>query len=369
MHSQEILDAYHSQAMADLLVWAPGVGVRRGPQRFEAIGASHDPIVLPPLSVRVLAAFCEPADPERVTVTLAQRFGVPPERIRVAIEQLHGVGMLASPVAATRVQRGGRVTPTFDAREPHDAVVLVDVHHRTLYDADTDLDGDVGDAAALALARHDGFAIERFDAQYAALPEPGHTVLLVHGLRPTREGLPFDGIEAMALVQWIERGGAALVVAGHDPNEPGMEPLLEALGLGFRGGHAHHADHPNPQGGRCSWFVMERDLGLCEMHPILGDLPVARVGYYCGGAMTCAPEHAVLRFPDGTTVDGDPSNEVLVGMCALPFGRGRIAIALDRGMFRCQEIETPQGVVCITMGEPGLDNAALLVATLRWLAA
>lgn len=354
--------------MADALVWASGVGVRRGAETFEATGTDARAPALSPMLVRVLAAFCEPADPERVAGALAQRFGAPTERIAAAIAQLRQMGMLAS--ATARVERAGRVVPAFDARAPHDATLLVDVGHRTLYDETSDLDGDTGDTAALALARRDGFAVERFAAPYATLPDRDRSVLFVHGLRPTRGGLPLDDDEVTALVQWIHRGGRALVVAGHDPNEPGLVPLFAALGLGFRGGHAYHGDHPNPRGGRCSWFVLQRDLGLCDGHPLFGALPIARVGYYCGGAMTCAPEHAVLRFPAGTTASSAEArpDETLVGMCALPVGRGRIAIALDRGIFRCQQIETPQGVVHITMSEPGLDNAALLVATLRWLA-
>lgn len=349
--------------MADRLVWAPDVGVRRTATRFEAT----DDEPLTPVDVRVLAAFCEPVDPDRVAPALAQRFGAPIDHIAQVIAALQRRGLLATPTTRPR-ERGGRVQPTFAGREAHDGTVLVDVHHRTLYDAAFDLDGDAGDAAALALLRRDGFGVQRFDAPYAELPDRPRTLLFVHGLRPTRSGLAFDDTEVASLVRWIDRGGAALVVAGHDPNEPGLVPLFAALGLGFRGGHAHHPDHPNPEGGRCSWFALRRDEGVCD-HAIAAELPVAKVGYYCGGALTCAPEHAVLRFPAGTTTSAaaTDASDTLVGMCALPFGRGRVAIVLDRGIFRCQEITTPGGTVHITMGEPGLDNAALLVATARWL--
>jgi hypothetical protein len=350
--------------MADLLVWATDVGVQRTTAGFEA----SDGDAVSSVAVRVLAAFCEPADPDRVAPALAQRFGAPIDRVAQVITDLRRRGLLAAPTTRP-IERAGRVQPPFAARAAHGGVVLVDIHHRTLYDASSDLDGDTGDAAALALLRRDGFTVRPFDASYGELPDTPRAVLFVHGLRPTRSGRALDDAEVDALVRWIDGGGAALVVAGHEPNEPGLAPLFAALGLGLRGGHAHHPDHRNPQGGRCSWFTLRRGDGVCD-HAITTTLPLATVGYYCGGALTCAPEHAVLRFPTGTTASAEPTThaEALFGMCALPLGRGRVAVTLDRGIFRCQEVETAEGIVHLTLGDPGLDNAALFVATMRWLA-
>src|SRR5687768_1497245 len=127
--------------MADeRLVWAEGVAVRRTARGFVALrDAAPAPIDLPPLSVRILAAFCEPADAERVAVVLAQRFGAPAERIAAAIAELHEHGLLV-PLQPQRVERPGRVRPPFPARAPQPTTLLVDVLHRTLYDLHSALD-------------------------------------------------------------------------------------------------------------------------------------------------------------------------------------------------------------------------------------
>ncbi len=275
-------------------------------------------------------------------------------------------------------QRSGRVDAEFEPLVGHDCPVWIDTYHRTLYGADQDLDDDVGDAAVLGLLRHDGYAMSVFDASFESLQGRGG-VLFVHGIRPTRDGQPLAASEIEHLLRFVDEGGSLFLVAGHDPNEQALGYLLSSLGVIYRGGFVHHPDHPSPQGGPCSWFTMTPGKGIEDRHPILktagaSGLPIRRVGYYCGGAMLCHHRSAVLRMPRGTQLLSQVGNsrfsessDAYVGMCAQPFGKGRIAIALDRGIFRCEEIERGDEMFYITMSQPDLDNASLFVATMRWL--
>lgn len=324
--------------------------------------------------MRILAAFSEPADPQRVAAAMAERLQLGIEEVERSIAELRAAGLLEVPRPPSKAtQRAGRVTPSFPARAAHGHVVLVDIHHRTLYGAATDPTDHVGDGAVLGLLQHDGFRIELVDGSFHELPAPERAVLLVHGLRPTREGHALAADEVDALSRWIHRGGAALVVAGHDPNEPALGALSSAFGVDFRGGYAHHPDHANPQGGPCSWFVLQPERGLEVAHPIVATaaaagLALERIGYYCGGAMHCEAAAALLRLPAGTRLLGHSASDDWIGMCALEHGRGRIAFVLDRGIFRAQEIETERGPLYVTMTQPDLHNANLFVATMRWLA-
>jgi putative intracellular protease/amidase len=274
--------------------------------------------------------------------------------------------------------------------EAHDSRVLIDRFHKTIYTTD---EGETGAEIMLDIMNRDGFAVTYADSALDAPSLEKADVLIIHGLPNNEVALENGGVfwqsplsndEIDAIVRWVDAGGGLYLSLSHFPNGSGALPLLEAFAVKFRDGYLYSKEYPSftdAKNGRCShYFGMSRNDGtLNGQHPIVKyGLPVETVDYLCGAAIFRAQEDAVLPFPKGSEnhLDGrfDPDTSVFetsdayAGMIGFDFGKGKVVVAADQGMFRDFVFTFNNGErVYVTITSPDNDNANLFVNMMRWL--
>ncbi len=274
--------------------------------------------------------------------------------------------------------------------QAHGTRVLIDRFHKTIY---TSPEGETGAEIMLEIMGRDGFSVDYADAAITADALAQTDLLIIHGLPNEKIKLdsgeifyrsPLSAEEIDAIVRWVDAGGGLYLSLSHFPNGSGAAPLLEAFSVKFRDGYLYSKEYPShtdPENGRCShYFGMSRkDATLNGDHPMIKNgLPVEKVDYLCGAAIFRNREDAVLPFPKGSEnhIDGtyDPATSIYetsddyAGMIAFDYGKGRVAVAADQGMFRDFIFTFNTGErVYVTITSPDNDNANLFVNMMRWL--
>ena len=265
---------------------------------------------------------------------------------------------------------------------PHGSTVLIDSYHSTIYRNKSPGNVDTG---IIDILQQDGFIA---DILHQPLMENSLTkninILAIIGMRNSQTRA-LSKNEIVALKRWINDGGSLLLVVGHFPNGEGAIGLMKALGVEYHNGYANYPGLPGEkQDQLCSHFTMSRENNLLTSNPVLAldnpaMLPVNRVKYLCGGAVYRKPGDVILDMPAGTNIyyrnkhNGDlemreSSGQPLAGMIGFSYGKGRIVVAADQGIFR-NLIKVFDGKrVYVTINDPQADNAALFVNTMRWLA-
>ncbi len=267
----------------------------------------------------------------------------------------------------------------------HGTRVLIDRYHKTIY---TEEGFATGAHVMLDIMNRD-----RFDVSYIETPVSedllqGQDVLIIHGLPNDKIELENGGVfwksplidaEIAAIVRWVDQGGGLYVSLSHFPGGSGALPLLEAFAVKFRDGYIYSKEYPSftdPVNGHCSHYfgMSARDNTLNTKHPIIKNgLPVAKVDYLCGAAIFRNPEDAVLPFPPGSENynKGDTiseSSDFYAGMIAFEYGKGKVVVAADQGMFRDFIFTFDTGEkVYVTITNPDNDNANLFINMMRWL--
>jgi hypothetical protein len=263
------------------------------------------------------------------------------------------------------------------------ARVMIDRYHPTIYKLP---DGETTAEVMLDLMARDGAVVRYLDAaeEFRAL---AGDVLIIHGLPGeevplegedtyVRSPLSADDVDAVA--RFVYEGGGLFLTLSHFPNGSGGKPLLDAFSVSFRDGYLYHPAAPsvlNPED-RCShFFGLSVESGtLNAKHPILAaGLPVRRVDFLCGAAVVRRPEDVIIAFPPGSSnYDQDgrllETSDSYAGLIGFPFGRGRVVVATDQGLFRNLVLETDDGrEFPVTITSPTNDNAALFLNLMRWL--
>ncbi|WP_102796996.1 hypothetical protein [Bowmanella denitrificans] len=265
----------------------------------------------------------------------------------------------------------------------HDTKVLIDRVHPTIYQNEGD---EHGAHAMLDILLRDGFSYAYIDKALDASALIGD-ILIIHGLPEVSETLPNgatfwkSGLSAQELqdiVHFVDGGGGLFLVLSHHPGGSGAKALLDALGVEFRDGYLFTSLFPSfvSADDRCSHFfgMSEKDGLLNTAHPLLAmGETVRKVDFLCGAAVFRQPQDAVLRFPPGSANFNQDnsfheSSDYYAGMLAFEYGRGRVVITTDQGMFR-NFIFTfdHKEKVHVTISSPDNDNAKLFVNTMRWL--
>ncbi len=280
--------------------------------------------------------------------------------------------------------------PEFEplAKGSHSTQVLVDRFHNTIYSVP---DTENGTQLMQDMMRKDGFVLT---SATTPLHENLHgiDIVIIHGLPNKKIELPNGGTywkspvseeDLDALVKFIDNGGGLFLTLSHWPGGSGALPILEALNVKFRDGYVWSKEYPSytdPEHGICSHYfgMSEQDNTLNPSHPVVqGPLVVNKVDYLCGAAVFRNPEDVILPFPSNS-INYSPNDmasetsDQYAGMIGFTFGKGKVVIATDQGLFR-NFIFTfsdgkSQSKVPVTLS-PTNDNANLFVNMMRWLSA
>ncbi|WP_157585569.1 hypothetical protein [Runella zeae] len=268
--------------------------------------------------------------------------------------------------------------------------LLIDTYHKTVFQRPQK---DQANEVMLKLARQDGFRIDYINKPHLKENLQSGAILLIEGLpneqiivnehpKAIFQKSPLSDAEVDNITRWIANGGRLFLFLSHYPNGSGGKPLLEALGVRFRDGGASHPNFPGINGDPCAWFTMTLDNGLINNnHPVLSDikdqeLSVKTARFLCATAIFRNPEDVILAFPKGTTHLAPYENErselretsdSYAGLLGFVFGKGKVIISSDLGVFRNQKVINGNMVYYNTITDPKADNAKLLVNCLRWL--
>ena len=270
--------------------------------------------------------------------------------------------------------------------------VLVDKGHNTIY---TNQSGIGTSREMFRIIKEDGYTVGFTDQKLTSdlMNSENADLLILHGMPNNKLKLESDTIaetlylsplstkEVEAIGNYVFNGGGLLLFLSHFPNGSGALPLLEAFSVKFRDGYANQHQYHTSKGGKCGHFLMNaKNKMLNYDHPVFqsavdpGTIP-DNIRFYCGAAIFRNPEDIILRLPNNTVnytptneaVDAEETSNDYAGMIGFNYGKGRIAICTDQGIFRSLDLFIEGEKIPVTIHDPDSDNAGLLLNTLRWL--
>jgi hypothetical protein len=235
------------------------------------------------------------------------------------------------------------------------------------------------------LLRRDGFVVSASGEPFSESSLAGVEILVIANALNERNveewALPtpsaFTAGEIAAVHDWVEQGGALLLIADHMPFGGAAADLAAAFGLAFTNGYASR-----PVSTR-GLFVFDRSDGSLTDHPIARGRDsaesVSSVATFTGQAFSATGARPVfvlaadayLLVPtsaDGISADTPraPAGGLLQG-ATLKVGAGRVAAFGEAAMFSAQLAgpeRTPMG-----MNAPGAEqNAQFVLNVVHWLA-
>jgi len=273
----------------------------------------------------------------------------------------------------------------------HQKRILIDEAHNTIY---AEPSGRETAREMLSIMEKDGFAVDftkrTLDSTY--LKASKANMLVLHGMpnnvirlgkgadKTVMYKSPLSDNEVMGITKFVYNGGSLFLFLSHFPGGSGALPLLEAFSVKFRDGYAHHPNSPGQNCGICSLFTMTEKNGMINSkHPVLASrlsekLKPDTVKFLCGAAIFRNPEDAILPFPNNTVnftpthgPDVEETSDSYAGMIGFNFGKGRVIVCTDQGIFRSMDLILDGVKVPITIHDPHCDNAALFLNSIRWL--
>ncbi|MEK6153627.1 hypothetical protein WIW50_10225 [Flavobacteriaceae bacterium 3-367] len=275
----------------------------------------------------------------------------------------------------------------------HTKRVVIDASHNTIYSLSY---GKQSAREMLRILKADGFQLAFTEQQLDSTTVHASTVdlLIIHGMPNDKKVLEADGKketlytsplskeEVINIGTYVHEGGSLLLFLSHFPGGSGALPLLEAFSVKFRDGYAYQSEHHISEGGRCGHFLMHTGNEMLNKdHPVFkstldtATLP-ENIKFYCGAAVFRSPEDAILPFPKNTinytpsrtsNEDLEESSNDYAGMIGFQYGKGRVVICTDQGIFRSLDLLIDDKRIPVTIHDPESDNAGLLVNCVRWL--
>lgn len=275
----------------------------------------------------------------------------------------------------------------------HQKRVLIDQGHNTIYSQPY---GKETAREMLRIMEADGFALafSNQDLDSAKLKKHQPDLLIIHGMPNDKIKLedsdysevlyksPLKDNEVEGIAKYVFQGGSLMLFLSHFPGGSGALPLLEAFGVKFRDGYAYHPFSPGHNCGDCSHFIMTKKNEMMKMdHPVLANakseaLLPDTVKFLCGAAVFRNPEDVILGFPNNSfnftptadrRMDLEEQSDHYAGMIGFEYGKGRVIVCTDQGIFRSLDLLIDDEKIPVTIHDPACDNAELWLNSLRWL--
>jgi len=241
------------------------------------------------------------------------------------------------------------------------------------------------------LLANDGYTVKASKLKFEKGAFAGIDVLVIANAlsaNATREnpGLPaFTEQECDAVRDWVRQGGSLLFIADHAPFGGAAENLGKRLGISMGKGWAFDRA---PAGGTTTQLVFSRENGLLGAHAILrgrdASEEIKLVRTFTGQSLT-VPDGATVLLKMSATSGEAPTPEAVnapdaarlspaagrsQGM-AMPFGKGRVVILGEAGMFSAQIATLVDGdkklELKFGMNVPGHDDRQFALNVLHWL--
>jgi len=279
--------------------------------------------------------------------------------------------------AAQRLNTGQEVDSGYHptvARPAYDGeqhpVVLVDEAHREAYTA-------TGRYRPFAeLLTRDGYRVKPNRAPFQKESLAAADVLVIAD--PLGAGTPshpaFSPAECDAVYDWVQKGGALLLIAGPAPAGQAAANLAKRFGVEMSQGETFDPEHSGAADTPTAWITFSRKSHLLRDHPILIGREVSE------GIETVVTFHGQsLKGPEGSTALlplGDAARDQHVNEgtdlsaagraqgIAFELGKGRVVVLADPAMATAQLVA---GTLKVGMNRPGNDDRQLVLNVLHWL--
>jgi hypothetical protein len=239
------------------------------------------------------------------------------------------------------------------------------------------------------LAESDGFRVAKQEGTIAEALRDADILVIANPYLESFRDYPamtppsaFTAEEIVAIRNYVDEGGALLLLADHAPLGGGSSDLAKAFGFEFLNGHTAEAAAAE-NGERRVMIMFSADNGLKAGHPVvdgsMGRQKITRFQAF-GGQSFIPPAEAtsLLTIPQGWValftyrleaelataprIDASGMSQGAV----MDFGKGRLAVFGEAGGFSAQIID---GIERFGFNTPeGAGNPEFILATLRWLA-
>jgi hypothetical protein len=293
------------------------------------------------------------------------------------------LGLMAVGAASAQTQA---VDPAFKPVVEHPAfakngpVLAIDQAHENFHT----MDGRYQPFAMLA--RLDGYRVQASAKRFSAAALKGIDVLVIANAGESG-GEVFTDAECDALHAWVEGGGSLLLIADHAPFGASTAKLGKRFGVDMGKGFALV---PTPDGGVTTSLDYTRDAGVqggrLGAHPIMegrnASERISLVRAYTGQSLGVpkgstvllkmaddAREAAGREDLDPGKIAQMPSDKGRAQGLAMAWGRGRVVVLGEAGMFSAQVVTYSDGrdPVRFGMNLPGTDDKQFALNVLHWL--
>jgi hypothetical protein len=269
--------------------------------------------------------------------------------------------------------------PNFDAKAAKPA--YMDRHPKVLFDEghfNVHTSGG-GYKTFCDLISSDGYVLRPAAKRFEAKVLEGVDILVIanaRGAAMPSEKAAFTEEECAAVKQWVEGGGALLLITDHYPMGHAAAGLGKAFGVDMSKGAAIDAAHAAPGFGSPSVLLFSRENQLLADHAITRGRDksekIDKVVTFTGQSLK-GPEGSValLKLADSAVdrLTAENGKQVsAAGRCqglAMKFGKGRVVVMGEAGQLSAQLVgpqRRPMG-----MNFPGCDNKQWALNVVHWL--
>ncbi|MEK6288852.1 MAG: hypothetical protein AABO57_24300 [Acidobacteriota bacterium] len=279
--------------------------------------------------------------------------------------------------------------PAFDAKVAHRAY-LADSPNVLFDEAHENTDTSAGRYKPFSdLITGDGYRVVPNGQRFSQSTLKGHQVLVIvnaSGPRGRRDAAAFTEAECDAVRDWVDAGGALLLITDHAPFSAAATALAKRFGVELTIGHTFDTLHYNKESGDQTELLFSREDGLLGEHPITRGRDdterINRIITFSGTSVKGPPESVLLLKLGSTAMDVLPPDRKpsspdepapdhktvsAAGRAqglALEFGKGRVVILSEAAMLTAQV--APSGFR-FGMNLSGNDNRQLALNVMHWL--
>ncbi len=273
--------------------------------------------------------------------------------------------------------------PEFDAKVERPAytdrhpVVFIDEAHHNFHTAGNRY------KPLADLLTNDGFTVEANREKFTPGTLKNCAILVISNAQgealmqdPRVASAAFEPAECKAVRDWVQEGGALLLIADHHPWGAACDILASKLGIEM--GRSMTLDPTNAERGFPAQLNYSRLNGLLGDHPILmgrdGSERIDRVVTFTGQSLKGpAGSVALLKLARSAFDQSRPNRPGRNGPAAgraqglaFELGKGRV-VALGEAAMLSAQIQGRQGGLHMGMNVPGTDNRQFALNLMHWL--
>ena len=180
----------------------------------------------------------------------------------------------------------------------------------------------------------------------------------------------FTGLEVEQITGWVKDGGSLLLLTDHPPFGKNVRSLAQSFGVDFSLDNVSDPTLKDPRAPNAARMVFTKLQGLIEPYEITKG--VERVITYGGQGIWRTEKDTIrlLKIPPTAQTSGEKSvalqtkGENLAQLLAFKFGRGRVVISGETGLFTAQR---KNDGLRIGVADKETDNEQLVINTFLWL--